>query len=333
MNDNKKNQIEIDKLIKQIEKDHGKESIMQLDNSNKNIIKTSSTGSFYLDRATGIGGYPMGRIIEIYGPESSGKTTLALHAISEIQKKGGIAAFIDAEHALNIAYAKNIGINTKTLLLSQPDSGEQALEITDALINSNSVDIIVIDSVAALTPKLEIDGEIGDHVIGAQARLMSKSLRRLSSSISKTNCLVIFINQIREKVGVVFGNPEITPGGRALKFYASLRLEIRAGEKIKEDNNFIGQKMKIKIIKNKISPPYKNCELELRYDLGINKVYEIIDLAVEYDLLEKNGSWYFLNKKKIAQGKFQLEKYFKENSKIFKDIENKLDTLIIKTKN
>ncbi len=277
-------------LLKDINKEFGKESIMQLDNSSKLNIKHISSGSMILDKTVGIGGYPKGRITEIYGPEGSGKTTLALHAIAEVQKQGGTVAFIDAEHALSIEYAKRIGVNTEEMLLSQPDSGEQAMMIADALISSGKIDIVIIDSVAALTPQVEINGEIGDHTIGAQARLMSKALRKLAGPINQSGCTVIFINQIREKVGVIFGNPEVTPGGRALKFYASLRLEIRAGEKIKDGTNFIGQMMKVKVVKNKISDPFKTCILELTYNYGVNQMSELITIATEKDIIEKAGS-------------------------------------------
>ena len=326
------NKKDLTTVLKQIEKDYGKEAIMNLENGKYAQVESISSGSFILDRALGVGGYPKGRIVEIYGPESSGKTTLALHAIAEVQKTGGNVAFIDAEHALNVNYAKNIGVDIKSLLLSQPDSGEQAMEIADALISSNAIDIVIIDSVAALTPRVEIDGEIGDHTIGAQARLMSKALRKLSGSIRKSNCIVIFINQIREKIGIIFGNPETTPGGRALKFYASLRLEIRSGEKLKDENEFIGQVIKCKVVKNKVASPYKNCQIKIMFNKGINRDDELITLASDYGIIEKSGTWYSYDEKKIGQGKNQVINYLLDNPKLYENIKKQLEIEMKKIK-
>ncbi|MBI9009492.1 MAG: recombinase RecA [Tenericutes bacterium] len=309
--------------LKNIEKEYGKGSIMVLGDVNIVDIETISTGSISLDAALGVGGYPKGRIVEIYGPESGGKTTLALHAIAEAQRAGGYAAFIDAEHALDPGYARNLGVNIDTLILSQPDTGEQALEITEALIRSGAIDLLVIDSVAALVPEAEIRGEMGDSHVGLQARLMSQAMRKLSGALSKSNCIAIFINQIREKVGVMFGNPEVTPGGRALKFYSSVRLEIRRGEQIKEGTDIVGNVARIKVVKNKVAAPFKKCEVDIVFGLGISKVGEICDLGVEYEIINKSGSWYSYNNNKIGQGRENVKKYLLENPELQEEI-NKL---------
>ena len=293
----------LEAAMKQIEKEFGKGSVMRLGDNIDRKVEVIPTGSISLDKALGVGGYPKGRIIEIYGPESSGKTTFALHAIANAQKEGGYAAFIDAEHALDPVYAKNLGVDTENLILSQPDSGEQALEIAEALIKSGSVDIIVIDSVAALVPEAELNGEMGDNHVGLHARLMSQAMRKMSGLISKTNCVAIFINQIREKVGVMFGNPETTTGGRALKFFASVRMEIRKGEAIKDGSNVLGNITNIKVVKNKVAPPFKSCQVEIIYGKGISKEGEIVDLASEYDIIHKSGAWFSYNGVKIGQGR------------------------------
>ncbi|WP_075617589.1 recombinase RecA [Paenisporosarcina indica] len=303
----------LDMALKQIEKQFGKGSIMKLGEKTDREILTTSSGSIALDVALGVGGYPRGRIIEIYGPESSGKTTVALHAIAEAQAAGGQAAFIDAEHALDPVYAQNLGVNIDELLLSQPDTGEQALEICEALVRSGAVDIVVIDSVAALVPKAEIEGEMGDSHIGLQARLMSQALRKLSGAISKSKTTAIFINQIREKVGVMFGNPEVTPGGRALKFYASVRLEVRRAEAIKSGNEFMGNKTKIKVVKNKVAPPFRTAEVDVMYGQGISREGEIVDLGAEMDIVNKSGSWYAYNDDRIGQGRENAKQYLKDH--------------------
>ena len=299
--------------LKHIEKQFGKGSIMKLGEKTDREVLTTSSGSLTLDVALGVGGYPRGRIIEIYGPESSGKTTVALHAIAEAQAAGGQAAFIDAEHALDPVYAQNLGVNIDELLLSQPDTGEQALEICEALVRSGAVDIVVIDSVAALVPKAEIEGEMGDSHIGLQARLMSQALRKLSGAISKSKTTAIFINQIREKVGVMFGNPEVTPGGRALKFYASVRLEVRRAEAIKSGNDFMGNKTKIKVVKNKVAPPFRTAEVDVMYGQGISREGEIVDLGAEMDIINKSGSWYAYNDDRIGQGRENAKQYLKDH--------------------
>ena len=303
----KSNELEKDKVLSQvladIEKQFGKGAIMKLGDDTHNEIEVSPSGSLTLDLALGVGGYPKGRIIEIYGPESSGKTTFALHAIAEIQKSGGRAAFIDAEHALDPVYAKNVGVDINNLLLSQPDTGEQALEICEALVRSEAINIVVIDSVAALVPQAEIEGEMGDSHVGLQARLMSQALRKLSGTINKTNTIAIFINQLREKVGVMFGNPETTPGGRALKFYSTIRMDVRRSEQIKQGDNVIGNRTTVKIVKNKVAPPFKTATLEIMYGEGVSRVSEIIDLATDASILEKSGSWYSYNGEKLGQGK------------------------------
>ena len=314
----------LDMALKQIEKQFGKGSIMKLGEKTDREILTTSSGSLALDVALGVGGYPRGRIIEIYGPESSGKTTVSLHAIAEAQAAGGQAAFIDVEHALDPVYAQNLGVNIDELLLSQPDTGEQALEIVEALVRSGAVDIIVIDSVAALVPKAEIEGEMGDSHIGLQARLMSQALRKLSGAISKSKTTAIFINQIREKVGVMFGNPEVTPGGRALKFYSSIRLEVRRAETIKSGNEFMGNKTKIKIVKNKVAPPFRTAEVDIMYGSGISREGEIVDLGVEMDIVNKSGSWYAYNDDRLGQGRENAKQFLKENDATRNEIAQKI---------
>ncbi len=306
--------------MKQIEKQYGKGAIMRLGDEAERNVEAAPTGSLGLDIALGIGGYPKGRIIEIYGPESSGKTTLALHAIAEVQKKGGYVAFIDAEHALDPKYARALGVDVDNLILSQPDTGEQALEITEALIRSGSVDCIVVDSVAALVPEAEINGEMGDSHVGLQARLMSQAMRKLSGAISKANATVIFINQIREKVGVMFGNPETTSGGRALKFYASVRLEIRRGEQIKNATDIIGNKTNIKVVKNKVAPPFKSVSVDIIYGQGISQVGEVVDLGSDLDIIQKSGAWFAYNGEKIGQGRENAKVYLTEHPEIYKKI-------------
>lgn len=314
----------LDMALKQIEKQFGKGSIMKLGEKTDREILTTSSGSLTLDVALGVGGYPRGRIIEIYGPESSGKTTVSLHAIAEAQAAGGQAAFIDVEHALDPTYAQNLGVNIDELLLSQPDTGEQALEIVEALVRSGAVDIIVIDSVAALVPKAEIEGEMGDSHIGLQARLMSQALRKLSGAISKSKTTAIFINQIREKVGVMFGNPEVTPGGRALKFYSSVRLEVRRAETIKSGNDFMGNKTKIKVVKNKVAPPFRTAEVDIMYGSGISREGEIVDLGVEMDIVNKSGSWYSYNDDRLGQGRENAKQYLKDNDATRNEIAQKI---------
>ena len=318
--------VEKDKALAQvladIEKQFGKGSIMKLGEQKDIEIDIVSSGSLSLDIALGVGGYPKGRIIEIYGPESSGKTTFALHAISEVQKEGGRAAFIDAEHSLDPVYASNLGVNIDELLLSQPDTGEQALEICDALVKSEAVSIIVIDSVAALVPQAEIDGEMGDSHVGLQARLMSQALRKLSGSINKTNTIVIFINQLREKVGVMFGNPETTPGGKALKYYSSVRLDIRRGEQIKNGTDVIGNKTNIKVVKNKVAPPFKSACVDIMYGEGVSQCGELVDLAAEANIIEKSGAWYSYKGEKLAQGRENVKLLFKNNDDFKTEIDN-----------
>ncbi len=314
----------LEAVLADIEKQFGKGSVMKLGEHGHQKIDTISSGSLSLDIALGIGGYPKGRIIEIYGPESSGKTTFALHAIAEAQKKGGRAAFIDAEHSLDPTYAKALGVNTDELLLSQPDNGEQALEICEALVRSGAISVIVIDSVAALVPQAEIEGEMGDSHVGLQARLMSQALRKLSGIISKTNTVAIFINQLREKVGVMFGNPETTPGGRALKFYASVRLEIRRAEQIKLGTDIIGNKTSIKVVKNKMAPPFKSCVVDIMYGEGVSVEGEIVDLASDAAIIEKSGAWYSYNGEKIGQGKENVKDLLKKDSKLRDELYNKV---------
>ena len=314
----------LDDAIKQIEKQYGKGSVMKLGEKADTSLEVIKTGSISLDMALGVGGYPKGRIIEIYGPESSGKTTFALHAIAEAQKNGGYAAFIDAEHALDPKYAKALGVDVDNLILSQPDNGEQALEITEALIRSGAIDIVVVDSVAALVPKAEIDGDMGDSHIGLQARLMSQAMRKLSGAISKCKTVAIFINQIREKVGVMFGNPETTSGGRALKFYASIRMDIRRVEQIKQGTEAIGNITRIKVVKNKVAPPFKTCDVDLIFGQGISHEGELLDLAVNADIVNKSGSWFSYSGEKIGQGKENAKKYIKENPNLAIEIEEKI---------
>ena len=314
----------LDQVLLDIEKQFGKGAVMKLGDNEKQKIDTISSGSISLDIALGIGGYPKGRIIEIFGPESSGKTTFALHAIAEAQKKGGRAAFIDAEHALDPVYASKLGVNINELLLSQPDNGEQALEICEALVRSGAISIIVIDSVAALVPQAEIEGEMGDSHVGLQARLMSQALRKLSGIVNKTNTVVIFINQLREKVGIMFGNPEVTPGGRALKFYSSIRLEIRKGEQIKLGSDAIGNRTNIKVVKNKMAPPFKSCSVDIVYGEGVSLTGEIVDLGVEAGVLEKSGAWYSYNGEKVGQGKENVKEWLKKNTATKEEIEKKI---------
>ena len=314
----------LDQVLLDIEKQFGKGAVMKLGEHDHQKIDTISSGSISLDIALGIGGYPKGRIIEIFGPESSGKTTFALHAIAEAQRKGGRAAFIDAEHALDPVYASKLGVNINELLLSQPDNGEQALEICEALVRSGAISIIVIDSVAALVPQAEIEGEMGDSHVGLQARLMSQALRKLSGIVNKTNTVVIFINQLREKVGVMFGNPEVTPGGRALKFYSSVRLEIRKGEQIKLGSDCIGNRTSIKVVKNKMAPPFKSCSVDIIYGEGVSITGEIVDLGVESNVLEKSGAWYSYNGEKVGQGKENVKEWLRKNPKQKEEIEKKV---------
>jgi recombination protein RecA len=314
-------QAALEQALKQIEKQFGKGSIMKLGQKSDLEISTVPSGSLALDAALGVGGYPRGRIIEVYGPESSGKTTVALHAIAEVQAKGGQAAFIDAEHALDPKYAQNLGVNIDELLLSQPDTGEQALEIAEALVRSGAVDIIVVDSVAALVPKAEIEGEMGDSHMGLQARLMSQALRKLSGAINKSKTIAIFINQIREKIGVMFGNPETTPGGRALKFYSTVRLEVRRAETLKQGTEMIGNRTKIKIVKNKVAPPFRVAEVDIMYGEGISKEGEIVDIGSELDILQKSGSWYSYNEERVGQGRENAKQFLRENPDIRQKIE------------
>lgn len=319
----RKKSLEI--ALKEIEKEYGKGAVMILgDESARMQVEAISSGSIALDIALGVGGYPIGRIVEIYGPESTGKTTFALHAIAEVQKRGGYAAFIDAEHALDPVYAKNLGVDIDSLILSQPDTGEQGLEIAEALVRSGAVDILVVDSVAALVPEAEIRGEMGDSHVGLQARLMSQAMRKLSGVLSKSHCIAIFINQIREKVGVMFGNPETTSGGRALKFYASVRLDIRRGEQIKEGNDIVGNTAKVKVVKNKVASPFKTCEVDLIFGKGISRTGEIVDLGVNLDYIKKSGSWFSYNDQKIGQGRENVKKYLDENPPLLEDITNKI---------
>jgi recombination protein RecA len=314
--------LALETALRKIEKQFGKGSVMMLGESAHMQIETIPSGSLALDIAMGVGGFPKGRIIEVYGPESSGKTTVALHAIAEVQKAGGQAAFIDAEHALDPVYASKLGINIDQLLLSQPDTGEQALEIADALVNSGAVDIIVIDSVAALVPKAEIEGDMGDSHVGLQARLMSQALRKLSGAINKSKVIAIFINQLREKVGVMFGNPEVTPGGRALKFYSSVRLEVRRVESIKQGNDLVGNRTRIKVVKNKVAPPFKQAEIDIMYGEGISREGSIIDIGTEMDIVEKSGAWYSYQGERLGQGRENAKQYLKDNPKIAMTIEN-----------
>ena len=315
----------LDAALTQIEKAYGKGSVMKLGDSGANMnIETVPTGSLSLDIALGLGGVPRGRIIEVYGPESSGKTTVALHMVAEVQKRGGIAGFIDAEHALDPVYAKNIGVDIDNLYISQPDNGEQALEITETMVRSGAVDIVIVDSVAALVPKAEIDGEMGDSHVGLQARLMSQALRKLTAIISKSNCIVIFINQLREKVGVMFGNPETTTGGRALTFYASVRMDVRRIETLKQGGEMVGNRVRIKVVKNKIAPPFKEAEFDIMFGKGISKEGDILDLAAKENIVEKSGAWYAYNGSKIGQGRENAKNFLQANQELCQEIEAKV---------
>ena len=329
--DNKKDDVKkddrlkaLDAALSQIEKQYGKGSVMKLGDTSHMQVETVPTGSLSLDIALGAGGVPKGRIVEIYGPESSGKTTVALHMVAEVQKRGGIAGFIDAEHALDPVYARNIGVDIDNLYISQPDNGEQALEITETMVRSGAVDIVIVDSVAALVPKAEIEGDMGDSHVGLQARLMSQALRKLTSVVSKTNCIVIFINQLREKIGVMFGNPETTTGGRALKFYASVRLDVRRTEALKQGGEVIGNHTKVKVVKNKIAPPFKEAEFDIMFGQGISTIGDILDLAANCGIVNKSGAWYAYNDAKIGQGRENAKQYLKENRQICDEIERKV---------
>ena len=329
--DNKKDDVKkddrlkaLDAALSQIEKQYGKGSVMKLGDTSHMQVETVPTGSLSLDIALGAGGVPKGRIVEIYGPESSGKTTVALHMVAEVQKRGGIAGFIDAEHALDPVYARNIGVDLDNLYISQPDNGEQALEITETMVRSGAVDIVIVDSVAALVPKAEIEGDMGDSHVGLQARLMSQALRKLTSVVSKTNCIVIFINQLREKIGVMFGNPETTTGGRALKFYASVRLDVRRTEALKQGGEVIGNHTKVKVVKNKIAPPFKEAEFDIMFGQGISTIGDILDLAANCGIVNKSGAWYAYNDAKIGQGRENAKQYLKENHQICDEIERKV---------
>ncbi len=330
MANNKSDKLKALKLtLDKLDKTYGKGTVMKMGDSPNENVEAISSGSIGLDIALGVGGYPKGRVVEIYGPESSGKTTLTLHAIAECQKKGGIAAFIDAEHAFDRFYAENLGIDIENLIISQPDHGEQALEIADNLIRSGAIDMVIIDSVAALTPKSEIEGEMGDSKMGLHARLMSQALRKLTSSISKTNCTVIFINQLREKIGIMFGNPETTTGGNALKFYASIRLDIRRSTQIKNSDGVVmGNKTRVKIVKNKVAPPFKLAEFDIMYGEGISKVGEIIDLAVESEIINKSGSWFSYEGTKLGQGRDAVKTLLKDNPDLMETLESKLKEII-----
>ncbi len=322
-------QLTLDRL----DKTYGKGTVMKMGDSVYEVVESISTGSIGLDFALGVGGYPRGRVVEIYGPESSGKTTLTLHAIAECQKSGGIAAFIDAEHAFDRFYAQNLGVNIDDLIISQPDHGEQALEITDNLIRSGAIDLIVIDSVAALTPKSEIEGEMGDSKMGLHARLMSQALRKLTSTISKTNCTVFFINQLREKIGVMFGNPETTTGGNALKFYASVRLDIRRSTQLKDSSgNALGNKTRVKVVKNKVAPPFRVCEFDIMYGEGISKLGEIIDIGTEAGIIDKSGSWFSYGETKLGQGRDSVKKLLKDNPELCDELEKKISKLLTSDK-
>lgn len=315
----------LESALAQIEKQYGKGSVMKLGDTSAHMnIETVPTGSLSLDIALGLGGVPRGRIVEVYGPESSGKTTVALHMVAEVQKRGGIAGFIDAEHALDPAYAKNIGVDIDNLYISQPDNGEQALEITETMVRSGAVDIVIVDSVAALVPKAEIDGDMGDSHVGLQARLMSQALRKLTAVISKSNCIVIFINQLREKVGVMFGSPETTTGGRALKFYSSIRLDVRRIEALKQGGEIVGNRTRIKVVKNKIAPPFKEAEFDIMFGQGISREGDVLDLAANEGIIVKSGAWYAYNDAKIGQGRENAKLYLKENPDIFKEVEGKV---------
>lgn len=319
---NEEKQKALEAALGQIEKHYGKGSVMKLGESGANMqVETVPTGSLSLDIALGVGGVPKGRIIEIYGPESSGKTTVALHMVAEVQKRGGIAGFIDAEHALDPVYAKNIGVDIDNLYISQPDNGEQALEITETMVRSGAVDIVIVDSVAALVPKAEIDGDMGDSHVGLQARLMSQALRKLTAVISKSNCVVIFINQLREKIGVMFGNPETTTGGRALKFYSSVRLDVRRVETLKQAGEMIGNHVRVKVVKNKVAPPFKEAEFDIMFGKGISREGDVLDLAAKEDIIVKSGAWYSYKGEKIGQGRENAKKYLADNPAVFDEVE------------
>lgn len=324
MVENKDREKVLQDAMKQIEKQYGKGSVMKLGDKAVEQVEVIPSGSIALDKAIGVGGYPKGRIVEIFGPESSGKTTIALHAVAEAQKKGGYAAYIDAEHSLDPVYAKALGVDIENLILSQPDTGEQALEIAEALIRSGAIDIIVIDSVAALVPRAEIEGEMGDSHVGLQARLMSQAMRKLAGVTSKSKCVALFINQIREKVGVLFGSPETTPGGRALKFYSTLRLDIRRTEQLKSGNDTVGNRTRIKVVKNKVAPPFKQVDVDLIFGEGISYEGEIIDLGCELDVIDKSGSWFSYNGEKLGQGRENVKEYLKNNKEIASEIEQKI---------
>lgn len=315
----------LDAALAQIEKAYGKGSVMKLGDSTANMnIEAIPTGALSLDVALGVGGIPRGRVVEIYGPESSGKTTVALHMVAEVQKRGGIAGFIDAEHALDPVYAKNIGVDVDNLYISQPDNGEQALEITETMVRSGAIDIVIVDSVAALVPKAEIDGDMGDSHVGLHARLMSQALRKLTAHISRSNCIVIFINQLREKVGVMFGSPETTTGGRALKFYSSVRLDVRRIEALKQAGEVIGNRTRIKVVKNKVAPPFKEAEFDIMFGKGISREGDVLDLAAETGIIIKSGAWYAYNEGKIGQGRENAKKYLKENPQVMEEVEKKV---------
>ncbi len=322
MADDKKTALE--SAMKQIQKKFGQGAVMRLGENASLNIDAISTGSLTLDIATGIGGLPKGRIVEIYGPESSGKTTLALHCIAEAQKAGGVAAFVDAEHALDPVYASNLGVNVDELLVSQPDYGEQALEITEQLVSSGAIDIVVIDSVAALVPKSEIEGDMGDNHVGQHARLMSQALRKLTGTANKTNCVIIFINQLREKIGVIYGNPEVTTGGRALKFYSSIRIDVRKAEQIKNGTEVIGSRTRAKVVKNKVAPPFKQAEFDIMYGTGISKEGEIVDMAVEYDIIHKGGSWFSYGDRRLGQGRDNIKNMIKNDPEFATEVEQKI---------
>ncbi len=315
----------LESALQQIEKQYGKGSVMKLGDTKANMnIETVPTGALSLDVALGLGGFPKGRIIEIYGPESSGKTTVALHAVAEVQKRGGIAGFIDAEHALDPVYAANIGVDINNLYISQPDNGEQALEITETMVRSGAVDIVIVDSVAALVPKAEIEGDMGDSHVGLQARLMSQALRKLTAVISKSNCIVIFINQLREKVGVMFGNPETTTGGRALKFYASVRLDVRRIESLKASGEVVGSRTRVKVVKNKVAPPFREAEFDIMFGQGISKEGDVLDLAVEENIIQKSGAWFAYNDEKIGQGRENAKQYLREHPEILAEVDRRV---------